>query len=289
MGDRACIFVHYDKDNMIDDYVYYYLNELLTVVQKLVFVTVSDISKKDIKRLEALDIDVIKRKNIGYDFYSYKVGIERLDLSHYDELIICNDSTFGPIMPIKNIFDKMNNEKCDFWGITDSEEIAYHLQSYFLVFRKKILKSHEFSDFWNKLKILEDKKEIIKRYEVGLSKVLLTHNYTLGVYIQYEINKKDNTIRLLSRLWKKPYKVFKVLVSPYQYYTAATKMSGNASITFWNDLLVRHQLPFIKKSLVTDKRESTENMKKLQLIFKKQLLKTNYPIILIEDYFGRNI
>ncbi len=284
---RACVFAHYDKDNLVDDYVYYYLNELLTVTQKLMFVTVSDISKNDIERLENLNIEVVKRENIGYDFYSYKLGIERLDLNLYDELIICNDSVFGPLVPLKNIFAKMQDEKSDFWGITDSGLISYHVQSYFFVFRNSILQSSLFSDFWDKLKILEDKNEIVKRYEVGISQILLEKNYRSQVYVKYTINKKDNSIRLLKRLWGKPYKIFKLLISPSKYYDAAIKKRENSSILFWDNLLVRYQLPFVKKSLFVDKNEGVENMKKLKVIFQKKLLKADYDIDLIENYFDR--
>ena len=41
--NRVCVFAHYDYNDIVDDYVYYYLNELLLVVQKLVFVSVSEI------------------------------------------------------------------------------------------------------------------------------------------------------------------------------------------------------------------------------------------------------
>ncbi len=287
--NRVCIFAHYDKDNIVDDYVYYYLRELITVTQKLLFITVSNISKADIAKLETLNIEVIKRKNIGYDFYSYKIGIERLDLSFYDELIICNDSTFGPIVSMKNIFDKMHDEECDFWGITDSEEIDYHLQSYFIVFRKPILQSVIFIDFWNKLKILDDKHEIIKRYEVGISQILLKKNYNSQVYTKYPTNEYNNVTKLLKRLWENPYKIFKLLVSPSKYYTAATKKTGNVSIKRWYDLLIQGQLPFIKKSLVVDKKEGVLNMRKLKYTFQQKLLNTNYPIALIENYFKREI
>ncbi len=288
MINRVCVFAHYDKDNTVDEYVYYYLNELLTIVQKLVFVTVSDISEKDVMKLKNLDIEVIKRENIGYDFYSYKVGIEQLDLNLYDELIVCNDSVFGPIIPMKNIFTKMQDGECDFWGITDSKDIAYHLQSYFLVFRKKILKSHVFSDFWNQLKILEDKNEIITRYEIGMSQVLLKKNYRPQAYIDYRINKKDNIVRLLKRLMNKPHKFFNLVIFPYRYFSTAVKKNGNSSLNFWDKLLIKHQLPFIKKSLILDKSQSGENIKKLKVIFQKKLLKTDYPIDFIERYYGRN-
>ena len=50
----------------------------------------------------------------------------------------------------------VKNIKCDFWGITDSSEINYHLQSYFLVFKKNVIQSNTFKIFWDGVKILND-------------------------------------------------------------------------------------------------------------------------------------
>ena len=138
---RACVFSHFDKHNNVDEYVYYYLQSLLSVAKKIIFVTVVDISINDINKLEKLGIEVIKRKNVGYDFYSYKIGIDTLNLAQFDELIICNDSVYGPITPIETVFETMAPLKCDFWGITGNSTISYHIQSYFIVYRKDILNS----------------------------------------------------------------------------------------------------------------------------------------------------
>ncbi len=283
----ACVFAHYDKDNMIDDYIYFYLNELLSVVEKLIFVTVSDISNKDVEKLESLNISVIKRENIGYDFYSYKEGMERLSLCRYDNLIICNDSTFGPITSLKSIFNNMQDIECDFWGITDSELIAYHLQSYFLVFKKKILHSLVFQNFWDELKIVENKTEIIVKYEVGLSQLLSRDGYSSYVYTQYKINKRDNSIRLLKRLWTNPNKIFRFFVSPRRYYSATVQKKASPSTLLWEILIIKHKCPFIKKSIL-NKNEGYENMKKLRLLFSKKKLETEYPIALIENYYIRH-
>lgn len=60
--NRACVFAHYDRDNIVDAYVYYYLVELQKLVKKLIFVTVSDISMEHVLRLQHLNIEIIKRK-----------------------------------------------------------------------------------------------------------------------------------------------------------------------------------------------------------------------------------
>lgn len=285
---RACIFAHYDKDDLVQEYVHYYLKELHNVAQKIVFVTVSTISNEDVEKLQRFNVEVVRRENIGYDFYSYKVGIAQLELDGYDELIICNDSVFGPIFPMKSIFKSMQNRVCDFWGITDSDLIAHHLQSYFLVFRKSVLNSTIFSDFWNGVDVLTDKNEIIKQYEVGVSQKLLGENFTLLAYVQYSINTKDNSIRFLKLLRQNPLKLFKLFIFPHRYFYAIINKKENASIFFWENLLLNNQLPFIKKSLVVNNNESINNMEKIKLIFQKKSLQLSYPIELIKKVFNAN-
>ncbi|WP_457743350.1 rhamnan synthesis F family protein [Sulfurimonas sp.] len=254
---------------------------------KLVFVTVSDISIKDRKRLEGFGIEVIKRKNIGYDFYSYKVGLQYLDLSLYDELIICNDSSFGPLIPMINIFEQMNNQECDFWGITDSNLIAYHLQSYFLVFKKKSLYSDVFKHFWNDLKILDDKQDIIEQYEVGMSQLFIKNGYKSCSYILLNIERIKIINILLSNLFQAPGKIYKIMIQPWFYFKIILKKECNVSINFWETLLVEEKVPFLKKSLLTDETDKKENFKKIKKIFEEQALDTNYPFQLIDNYYNR--
>ncbi len=283
MINRVCVFAHYDKDNTVDEYVYYYLNELLTIVQKLVFVTVSDIPKKDVERLEELNIEVIKRENIGYDFYSYKVGIEQLDLNLYDELIVCNDSVFGPLFPMKKIFDKMNTEECDFWGITDSRLIAYHLQSYFLVFRKSILQSLTFSQFWKELKILEDKNEIIKRYEIGLSSTLIKNKFIAKSFVNNDIPLLRYYKDYRMSIEHKKYKYLRIIKTfgTFHFFWNFFQKKYNPSVTHWEYFVAHEQMPFIKKSLFTTDENKYIHKKKYEEL-RKMLL--SYPTSLIINY-----
>ena len=40
---RLAIFAHYDKDNIIDDYVIYYLKELKKSFETIIFVSYTDL------------------------------------------------------------------------------------------------------------------------------------------------------------------------------------------------------------------------------------------------------
>jgi len=285
--NRISIFAHYDKDNIVDEYVFYYLKELKKVSNKIIFVTVSDINQGYINKLEQLDIEVIKRENIGYDFYSYKTGIERLNLSDYDELILCNDSVYGPIVSLEKIFEKMSASLCDFWGITASRSISSHLQSYFLVFKSNILHSNNFLEFWNNVEILENKQSIIERYEVGLSQFFFKNNYVGIPYINdipYTVSKKDNIIRLAKRVLNSPYKIFKFLISPKRYLSAIKNKNINTSLFYWDKLLLEKKTPFLKKSLFINHQDSIENLERLKEL---QIAISSYPISLIINHLRR--
>ena len=78
---RAVVFAHYDAQDVVDPYVYYYLNKLADVSSKIVFVTTSNISPEEVQDLEQLGCDVVVRDNFGYDFMSYRVGLESFNFA----------------------------------------------------------------------------------------------------------------------------------------------------------------------------------------------------------------
>ena len=51
---RLCVFAHWDRDNIIDDYVIYYLKALKQVVSTLVFVSDCDLPLKELEKLQKL-------------------------------------------------------------------------------------------------------------------------------------------------------------------------------------------------------------------------------------------
>lgn len=63
----------------------------------------------------------------------------------------------------------MQGRKCDFWGVTESNDIAWHLQSYVVVFMSSAIKSGVFKRFWESVCVYEDKETAIEKNEVGLS------------------------------------------------------------------------------------------------------------------------
>ena len=128
---RSAIYVVYDKDNIIDRYVGYFLNQLKSCVDEI-YVVVN--SKEIIRGMENFKAatKVYYRENEGYDVGAFKdaivnfIGIEKIRT--YDEVLLINDSFFGPFVSFKDIFIMINKTQCDFWGA--SKHSRYIEKSY---------------------------------------------------------------------------------------------------------------------------------------------------------------
>lgn len=177
MKQRIAIFAHWDKDNRVAPYVLYYLEELSKEAD-IIFVSDCSLPPAETEKVVPLTIQVIAAPHGEYDFGSYKRGYQyfrELDTNQYTQLILANDSCYGPFSPFRDLFDRMDQEDVDFWGIFEHNihsDADRHLQSFFLSFSQKVFMADAFSNFLNHVRALPNKREIITAYEVGLSRQL---------------------------------------------------------------------------------------------------------------------
>jgi lipopolysaccharide biosynthesis protein len=182
---RICFFAHYDAKSEIKDYVRFYIKELKTVCEEIIFISVSNISDDEKLKLSPYIKSFINRENKGYDFGSWKCGMESVgyeNLSQYDEVLLCNDSCFGPIIPFKDVFSKMEKSKSDAWSITTCYAMNYHMQSYFMVIKKQIFTKDWFKDFFVNISDQKNKIDYIRKYEVGFSDVIKNNDFNIKSY-----------------------------------------------------------------------------------------------------------
>ena len=198
---RLAIFAHYDKDNVIDDYVLYYLKCLKEVSEKIIFSSDCILNDSEKAKLEGLCDYVIGEKHNEYDFGSWKRGFEFANTKEnidFDELIFANDSCYGPFFPLGQIFDEMENRKCDFWGITENKygikKPQRHIQSYFMVFKKEVFQSSEFINFMHSIRQMQNKNNVIENYEIGLSQILFKNGFIGESYVEKYRSVGNSTI-----------------------------------------------------------------------------------------------
>ena len=175
---RCVIFAHFDKFNKIEKHVIYYLNELKKSVNTIVFVSDSDLPEEETSKLAEIAYKVIAKQHGEYDWGSYKYGYIYLQnnglLDEFDELFLCNDSVFGPIRSIDKDIEKMSNMEVDFSGFVlnkhdNLKQYCPHLQSWFLLLKKKVFISDTFKDFLLSVKQLNSRDDVVTCYEIGFT------------------------------------------------------------------------------------------------------------------------
>lgn len=165
---RAVIFAHYDRHGIVDPYVVAALAAYRQVCDSLVFVTAS---AKGIPRAvdELVDAAVV-RNNVGYDFGSWKDGIEALGRPEdFDEVVCVNDSVYGPLFDIAGALDSTAIRRADYWGMVLSAQESPHVQSWFFAMRSPMLRSSRFRKFWAAAGEDLTKEEVVERREIGLT------------------------------------------------------------------------------------------------------------------------
>jgi len=192
---RILLYVHYNKNDRLDDHVMYQLQQMKSIFSKIVFISNSKISAVDKKRLNGLHNQFIQRENRGFDFAAWHDGLLKIgweELKNYDLVTLMNDTCFGPIYPLEPIYEKMDAKKIDFWGMTNhikttsgmpktNGPIPEHMQSYFMVFDKKVVRSRVFRNFWDNIKNYDKVESVIQQYETQLTSLLKNNNFKYEV------------------------------------------------------------------------------------------------------------
>lgn len=179
-----CIFASYSGKGHVEEYVFNYLSTLVNCGFDIAFVTTSErLTLADLDKLSMLCVRVIRRKNVGYDFGSWKAGLfhANISLDTYERVLLTNDSYYAPLFPLTEALAKVNS---DIFGITDSFEIQYHMMSYFVLYSKRILNSVSFMNQWKDVRMIPTRLKtlVIYLYEVGMSQKFQRKGFTIAAY-----------------------------------------------------------------------------------------------------------
>lgn len=194
---RALVWALHDVDGILDAANEHYLRALLEHVERAVVVVNGAFEASSRRRVEELGAALIVRENHGYDVEAFKAGIEALSpvLHELDELVVANSSVFGPLRPLRPMFDAMAAADVDFWGITrhaaaDPERGTAaprteraHVQTYFTVYRSSVLRSTAFADYWSGLPPIEGYADAVRLHEMEQTGYLEDHGFTWTVAV----------------------------------------------------------------------------------------------------------
>ncbi len=194
------VMAHYDPDAMVAPHVLYQLEAWGEVADRLLLVSAAGLRDPAVIDAVTSRAELVNRGNEGYDFYSYKHGLEAAgDLSGYDLVVICNDSYVGPLVPWSTILRTMADRPVDAWGLTETMRRRRHVQSYFYAFRPWVVASQGFTRFWADMQILSDRSQVIRVYELGLSRAILDAGFEISSY--YTESARDRRTARARHVW----------------------------------------------------------------------------------------
>lgn len=234
---NLCVFACYSAKQELNKQLIHYLRKLKESGCDIILVSTAGLSDDALDTAKQHCVAAICRDNIGRDIYSYKVGIDfaKPMLPQYEKLILANDSVYGPLFDLNNLIFFGDSRALDFWGATDSDQIIYHIQSYFFVFTKRMFESSVFLNYWENLKLINHKRNIVIQYELQLTQFFMKQGFRSSVLCRYQ-----NVINKIPEETKEHIKRKKKL----------KRAPCNISIQAWDYLIINHQFPFLKKELI---------------------------------------
>lgn len=211
------IYVHWDAEPVVRPDVL----EQLRAYQRyadLAFVSATPAlaaAPEPLAVLQQLCAVVLVRENEGYDFGSWQAGLAfcRRFLTRVPRLILANDSCYGPLHDPAVLFERLAASGADVVGLTESTALRAHLQSYFVAYGPRLLRTPLFWTFWQQIQLWGSKLDLVRAYEVGWSGVLADAGFRLEAL-----------------------------------YLAG--QHGNVTHTHWRQLLEELQFPFLKTELL---------------------------------------
>ena len=201
---RTAIFASFSDDGRIKETVLFYLRGLKEVVDNIVFIANCPVFPGEVDKLDGLVRLAVFRHHGCYDFGSYKIGwneakaLGLLDPDACDELVVCNDSCYGPVYPFQGVFDEMarrerkNGMKTDFWGMSIVLQYGRRMiPSYFYVFGPAVLEGSELGRWFERMEPCRNRGQVIIRCESMLTEYLIGNGYACDGLVPQSFQTKN--------------------------------------------------------------------------------------------------
>jgi rhamnosyltransferase len=193
-GRRLVIYVVYDRRGGVDDYVVHALAGLRDRASRILVVVNGTLTSSARERLKAVSDEIVVRKNVGFDIWAHKEALDHVGsaLADFDEVVLTNDTWFGPVRPYGPVFDRMDAQDADFWGMTDHarEEpnpftgdgvLPYHLQSFWIAVRRPMFTSARWEGYWRDLPVMPSYFDAVLKHEAVFTQTFVEAGFASAV------------------------------------------------------------------------------------------------------------
>ncbi|MFG6476090.1 rhamnan synthesis F family protein [Microbacterium sp. P06] len=194
-GKRVLFYLLWDARGAVDDYVIYKLERLRSFAEHIFVVVNGRVTPDGRSRLEAVADTVWERENVGFDVEGYKAALAHFGeekLAEYDELVLSNYTWFGPIHPFDELFERMDAEQVDFWGLTDHGRVVpnpftgegvlhRHIQSHWIAVRRRMFESDSWRNYWAEMPAIRSYNDSILSHEAVFTHHFATRGFGFAV------------------------------------------------------------------------------------------------------------
>ena len=179
-GAETVLLVTLSTDGVVRPHVLPLLREFDRAGISILLIVVADRPVLIADEIAELSAGLVVRDNAGFDFAAWAQAL-LLFPEVWDSSILyfVNDSMFGPNDPTTfgRIVERVRNDPADLVGLTETHEHGWHLQSYFLAAKQKLLGSFVLHLFFRGVEVLASKDDVIRLYEIPLTGVVVRSGF----------------------------------------------------------------------------------------------------------------
>jgi hypothetical protein len=178
LAGEVCLFVTHAPSPQLKPHVHVHVQSLAEAGFGVVLLVNTDLDRRGLL-IEAPLLDClvgcVVRENVGFDFgawgHGYALG---QGFPQCSRLLLVNDSIIGPIndRAFTAMVGRLRESRADMVGLTENRVPHRHLQSYFLTFGSRALRSDAFRVVFSGLRSLPTKELVIDAYETSLTRQL---------------------------------------------------------------------------------------------------------------------
>jgi lipopolysaccharide biosynthesis protein len=182
MPGKVAIVAHFDPGQGVEPTVIELLHCVEQIFDRVLFISTSAIDTSALSGTSKTE--AVERPNIGYDFYSYRVGLDHVWREGGAEQVLLLNTSILVLDPARftdalREMVRLSHDN-DAVGATLSRQFSEHLQSYMVLLARPVITAPWFHDFISSIEPLGDKMEVVRRYEIGLTAGLKDHGASVA-------------------------------------------------------------------------------------------------------------
>ena len=182
---KVCLFAQFHPNHRIRPNVVGYIGHLQRCgYQTAVACSGSRLPPRaDREALHETGATLVFRPNHGLDFGAWAHLIREGFTDGADAVLLANDSVFGPFFDLAPLIQRMEARNYDVWGMIESWQHNWHLQSWFLQFTAAAFNNPAVTALFRQNFARMTKDEIIGKAELALGDVLLQEKMRVGAVV----------------------------------------------------------------------------------------------------------